>query len=452
MTFEYSFISFDSLERRELMAANPLNVSSVSYNGGSQLRIIGTSMDDQISIRKSGAGYLIANGTEWSKLMSGSFNSIRVNAGSGNDKITLSGAINLPSQLHGEAGHDSLNGGGGADSLYGGEGNDKLYGNAGEDTLISLNGGVKDSLSGGAGTDSFWLDATDTEKVADQDAKEKSLGASHFVGNFKSFTLKSAAVAPTKDLNGSRIADPTIDGSFKYTRFADRPLFASGGPSADDIQQGQAGDCYFLATLAAVAKTDPQVIRQSVADLGDGTYAVQFSGSNGAKNFVRVDNDLATYSWNSSSPAYAKLGNGNSMWVAVMEKAFAYFRNGKCTYASLDAGWMSEAFRALGRESDSLWKGSDVKNATTLAGELQDLIASGKSVTLGVGSVPSGHSLIGNHAYTVDGVITNNDGSKSVRLRNPWGIDGAGDDGRNDGYVIISSTQLFNVFSAVMAA
>lgn len=452
MKFKCSFISFDSLEARQLMASNPLTITSASYNSGTQLRVIGTSLDDQISIKKTDTGYLIANGSEWSQIITGSFTSIRVNAGEGNDKITISGGINLPTQLYGEGGHDSLNGGAGADSLYGGEGNDKLYGNAGEDTLVSLAGGVKDSLNGGAGIDSFWLDATDTEKVADQDATEKSVGSSHFVGSFKSFTQKTKTIAPTKDLNGARIADPTIDSTFKYTRFADRPLFSSSGPSADDIQQGQAGDCYFLSTLSAVAKNDPQVIKQSVADLGDGTYAVQFTAANGAKNFVRVDNDLATYSWSSTSPAYAKLGSGNSMWVAVMEKAFAYFRSGKCTYASIDAGWMSEAFRALGKNAESLWKNAGVNDANKLSSELEDLIDAGKSVTLAIGSVPSGTSLIGSHAYTVDKVITNTDGTKSIRLRNPWGIDGAGNDGKNDGYVLISSVKLFAAFSAVMAA
>jgi hypothetical protein len=447
-----SLIQFDSLERRQLMAANPLTVATATYNNGTQLRVTGTSIADQISIKKSGAGYVISNGSEWSQTVIGTYNSIRVIAGNGNDKVTISGGISLPTQLYGEDGHDTLNGGSGSDSLYGGEGNDKLYGNAGVDSLISLGGGGKDSLGGGTGTDSFWLDATDTEKVSDQDAKEKSLGASHFIGNFKSFTVRGKQISPTKDLNGPRIADPTVDPSFKYTRFADRPLFSSSGPVADDIAQGQAGDCYFLATLAAVAKSDAQIIRQSVADLGDGTYAVQFSSSNGSKSFVRVDNDIATYSWSSTSPAYAKLGSSNAMWVAIMEKAFAYFRNGKSTYASLDAGWMTEAFRALGSNAETLWKNAGVKDAKSLASQLQGMITSGRSVTLAIAGVPNGQPLIGNHAYTVDSVVTNNDGSTSVRLRNPWGIDGAGNDGSNDGYVLISSTNLLSAFSTVMAA
>jgi hypothetical protein len=441
-------VSFDQLENRTLFAS-ALAIASVSYNGGTQLRITGTAGADFISVRKTADGYTIAN-SDWSQNVSGSFNSILVKAGAGNDKITISSAIKVAAQLHGEAGHDTINGGAGADSIYGGEGNDKLYGNAGEDTIISLGGGLKDSLTGGTGTDSFWLDSTDTEKVTDANPYEKSVGASHAVGNFKGFTVNGKKTSPSKDLVGNRIADPTIDGAYQYKRFADRPLFSASGPSANDVKQGQAGDCYFLSTLAALAKSNPQIIRQSIADLGDGTYAVQFFSANGAKNFLRVDDDLATFA-NTTSTAYADLGAQNSMWVAIMEKAFAYFRTGESTYASLDAGWMSEAFRALGSKSQTLWKYAGLNSAVTLAKELENLIASGKSITLAVAGVSDGQALIGNHAYTVDGVIRNEDGSTSVRLRNPWGYDGAGDDGANDGYVVISSTSLFSAFSTVMA-
>jgi len=444
-------VEFQTLESRVLLAASPLGISSVSYNGGTQLRITGTAGADLISVRKTNGGYLVAN-ADWSKSIAGSFNSIRVSAGSGNDKITISSAITLPTQLYGEAGHDTLNGGAGADSLFGGDGNDKLYGNAGKDTLISLGGGLKDSLSGGAGTDSFWLDSTDTEKVTDANSIEKSIGALHAVGNFKSFTVKGRKVSPGKELIGNRIADPKANGTYKFNRFADRPLFSSTGPGADDVKQGQAGDCYFLSTLAAMAKSNPERVRQSIADLGDGTYAVQFYSANGAKNFVRVDNDLATFSGSTTATAYAKLGKQSSMWVAIMEKAFAYFRTGECTYESIDAGWMSEAFSALGAKPESLWKNAGVKSAAALATQLEDLVSSGKSITLAIANVPGGQPLVGNHAYTVDGVIRNSDGSTSVRLRNPWGYDGAGNDGSDDGYVMIKATNLYSAFSTVMAA
>ena len=138
-----------------------------------------------------------------------------------------------------------------------------------------------------------------------------------------------------------------------YRNFSYRPLFAVGGPSAGDVVQGAVGDCWFLASLASVAKADPQEIRQRIADLGDGTYIVQFKSA-GKDVHVRVDADLPSYS--TSSLAYAGFGAGGSIWAAIMEKAYAMFRKGEASYASLESGWMSEAFGDLGFTSSTSYE------------------------------------------------------------------------------------------------
>ena len=101
-----------------------------------------------------------------------------------------------------------------------------------------------------------------------------------------------------------------------YKNFATNPLFSDGGPSEDDIQQGYVGDCWYLSSLSSVAKVNPDRIRQSVVDLGDGTFAVQFF-RNGQAVFERVDADFATWY---GQMAYANTGKGGSLWVAVMER------------------------------------------------------------------------------------------------------------------------------------
>ena len=60
----------------------------------------------------------------------------------------------------------------------------------------------------------------------------------------------------------------------------------------------------------------------------------------------RVDNDLAV-TGSSTTPAYAKLGAQNSMWVAVIEKAFAHYRTGSNNFASIEGGWSVEINRAF---------------------------------------------------------------------------------------------------------
>ena len=87
----------------------------------------------------------------------------------------------------------------------------------------------------------------------------------------------AAAPAAADNLMTAAPVDPKVtSGATGYKNFASpaHPLFGDGGPIADDVAQGDVGDCFFLATLASVAKVDPNLIRQSVVDLGDGTYAV----------------------------------------------------------------------------------------------------------------------------------------------------------------------------------
>lgn len=87
-----------------------------------------------------------------------------VNAGVGDDKVAVSGAIAVPVTLRGGSGRDVLIGGAGADKLIGGPGNDRLYGGPGDDVIYGgpgndlLNGGPGDDvLHGGPGHDSFGL-------------------------------------------------------------------------------------------------------------------------------------------------------------------------------------------------------------------------------------------------------------------------------------------------------
>jgi hypothetical protein len=196
------------------------------------------------------------------------------------------------------------------------------------------------------------------------------------------------------------------------------------------------GDCYFLSVLSSVAEVDPWTIRQTVVDLGDGTYAVHFR-RHGKDTFIRVDADLPTTSW--GGLAYTNFGREGSLWVAVMEKAYAFLRTGSGSYASLDQGWMDESYNALGLPSRSTWSFlSDEALLELLDRELNG----GNSVTYAAGAPGAGAPLIGYHAYMVEQVMRDESGNPvAVRLRNPWGTDGVGSDGRNDGYVTLTARQ-----------
>jgi Ca2+-binding RTX toxin-like protein len=74
-----------------------------------------------------------------------------VNAGDGDDSVSVSPTIPLSVTLRGGPGNDRLLGGGGNDKLVGGVGDDRLIGRGGNDSLFGSPG--NDYLSGGPGND-----------------------------------------------------------------------------------------------------------------------------------------------------------------------------------------------------------------------------------------------------------------------------------------------------------
>ena len=380
----------------------------------------------------------------------------RVNGGSGGDLI-VGQSTSVENLFHGNGGHDTLKGLGGSDKLYGddgndelhaGAGNDSLYGEAGADTLVSIGGGQSDYLVGGTSTDYFWCDGESTETISDASATENDDGYVHRVGSFARHRIVNDSgsvavdVAVSRELNGQDLNDPDPtheDNTPSYADFSGNPLFSSSGPQETDIDQGAVGDCYFLAALGAAADDSSSHIRKAVVDLGDGTFAVRFKGFWG-DTFVRVDHELPVSS--GTNPRYAGLGAGNSMWVAIMEKAFAFYRHNDGRYDALDSGNPSEAFGLLGASSDHyfrnpVWLQSESDLLTHIASKL----AEDKPVTVcTLDETPAG-TLIGNHCYMVESVSISN-GVGTVTLRNPHDASQT---------TVISGAQLLAAFSSIVS-
>jgi hypothetical protein len=252
-------------------------------------------------------------------------------------------------------------------------------------------------------------------------------------------TTASKSAASNATPAPAAVAEPKVtDKTFKYASFASDPLFGSSGPSIKDVSQGELGDCYLLSVLSSVAKTDAKLIKQVITANSNGTYTVTFTG----KKTVTVDAELATLP--DGRPAYAQLGSGNSLWVALIEKAYADYVNPKSdSYSTIDGGWMGDAFTALGFKSNSTFSAA---SATALASLVQKDLKSADFVTMGTASYVSGNSpLVAGHAYEIDSVTLSNKGVvTSITLRNPWGNDVA-----NGGYVIVTPQQAFNAFAGL---
>ncbi len=179
-----------------------------------------------------------------------------------------------------------------------------------------------------------------------------------------------------------------------------------------------------------MAISNPNMLRTLAVDMGDGTSLVDFKRG-GTNTFVRVSDVFS----NSASVVGA---SGND-WAMVMEKAYAYFRTGANTYASLNNGNSGTVMSDFGLSHSSLTPSStaDLTLYNTIAAKL----AASKIVTASTSS--SATSLIANHAYSVYSVSTDSSGALWITLRNPWGFDGTGSDSNpNDGLVTISLATL----------
>jgi len=434
----------EALEPRALCSASALSITEAHVFGGTQLRIEGTPGNDNIAVAQTDAGLLVSNGG-WSQAVPGRFQSILIDGGAGNDAIRVDPSVQTDCILYGGPGNNTLVGGSGNDRLYSGAGRNLLEAGSGDEMLVSI-GSIADTLIGGPGRDSFWTDASPRQKIFNLRADEIAAGNVHRAASFYAPGLRRHGASNSRAMRVRRLPEPaTTDGS-SYQDFSSHPLFGPGGPSPDDVFQGDVGDCYYLATLSAVAKADPAKLRQSVLDMGDGTYLVQFSRGNG-KVFVRVDGKLPVLP--GGAPAYAGLGAGSSLWVAIMEKAYAILHGPTPSYGSIDGGWMDEAFSALGARGQSL----AASNPSDLLVQIERELSAGRSVTYAAGTPADGAPLLEQHAYSVDSILLDPDGNAiGLRLRNPWGVAGTGDAGSNNGYVTLTPRQAYDSMLGVVSA
>jgi hypothetical protein len=74
-----------------------------------------------------------------------------VNAGEGDDTVSVASTVEVPVTMRGGPGRDTLIGGSGPDKLIGGDGSDKLAGRGGDDLIFGGTG--NDELLGGNGND-----------------------------------------------------------------------------------------------------------------------------------------------------------------------------------------------------------------------------------------------------------------------------------------------------------
>jgi len=164
----------EMLEDRRLLSA--------ALSPAGVLTITGTPNEDRISMVRTTKGQLVVTekttiqkpanagtiGTvETTNFPLAAVKSIVVNAGAGNDSVSVAGGwkyhVVIPSVINGQGGNDSLTGGDANDAIRGGAGDDLINGGAGNDSLYGDDGADRitgdegnDLLDGGLGNDRLY--------------------------------------------------------------------------------------------------------------------------------------------------------------------------------------------------------------------------------------------------------------------------------------------------------
>ena len=212
--------------------------------------------------------------------------------------------------------------------------------------------------------------------------------------------------------------------------FADKndPL-KSINPEA--ISQGSIGDCYFVSSLASLAKSNPQVIKDSIKDNGNGTYTVTFPGAKDEPITINAPTEAEQATYNSATE--------HGTWASVMEKAYGqycqqhWYRRGPFQDAGLTpaegadgGGITSRAMKLLTNNSvdtDELF----LTRQSTVARKLEDAFKNNKSVaagiTKGIFTESTEDKFYKGHAYSVTNFVADGKGGGQITIRNPWGQD-----------------------------
>lgn len=191
--------------------------------------------------------------------------------------------------------------------------------------------------------------------------------------------------------------------------------------SPTDIDQGRLADCYFMASLGAIAHKDPRFLRRMISRNKDGSFSVRLYKKHWfdplgllgtTPQTITVDNE---FPMRRGSPVFAGYGDEldgkPELWPMVAEKAYAMLHRDGSYNAIGQGGFAGLALQAL-TGKPSLYRLA----LTTSIEELAAWDAQGYAMV--ANTTPNKHrGLARGHAYWVESVDTAN---RTVTLVNPW--------------------------------
>jgi hypothetical protein len=208
--------------------------------------------------------------------------------------------------------------------------------------------------------------------------------------------------------------------------------------TSEEGNQGQVGDCYFLAPFNSLNTAD--WFRKLLVTRNAGGVDVIFRRDLNNPVIVRHFNNLIGAAFTRPDPVTGACA------LCLAERAFAYFRTKANTYASLNWGWPGNVYSDFGC-ANAFYSMNQVVMLTAVTTAL----TASRGVSLCTfATIPSGIPMIGSHCYSVIKTYMDAAGVLQWQLRNPWGFDGAGaDPNPYDGVVTLTNTQMLTVVSGL---
>lgn len=229
---------------------------------------------------------------------------------------------------------------------------------------------------------------------------------------------------PFADADANRLKYKSVNGHVVYEGFR-----------VTDPVQGRLGDCWLLGSMAAVAHAQPALLDEMIRQEPDGSFIVTFQDRGPDYSAppvpveVRVTPDFPTGRFGHRLE-YVSASDRKEMWPMILEKAYAKWKGG---YEYIAGGLGTQALSALTGKKPEFFQMTKSTSADDVFARLAALQESGACMTASThafADAPGG--LVPGHLYTLMGV-TEQEGEKFVQLRNPWGTNGFGHEGKHDG-------------------
>lgn len=285
-----------------------------------------------------------------------------------------------------------------------------------------------------------------------------------FVNNYRNkYEIEGRPISPTQflsdpELRGGILKDPAVmkkhQGQARYEvrhiPFLTLSHPYSIGYSVSKIEQGQAGDCYFLAVLSIIGHYQPHLLEDKILIDGDGSVWFKFHtfSPDRQEEWVHVDADIPMID---GRPLYV---NSSHQILPLYEKAYAQWKGG---YEYIgNGGFPKDVFAELiGKKAERrLIKASDTSallDSMTTCDEKSTpfdwmdcrkrhgglmVMASHSDENLKATGMYREGELFGPHAYAITKIDTTN---KTVSLHNPWG------NGPTHGVITVTFDQFLRV-------